>query len=67
MDLKASKEWCLLMAELEGDAAIGAGCSALGPTFDGVAKELQETAVAKVDQPVSPFRRLDQLLRRERV
>ena len=35
MKLAISKEWCMRMAQLEGDAEIGAGRLAIDPVFDG--------------------------------
>lgn len=34
MKLKVSKEWCMHMAQLEGDTEIGAGRLAIDPIFD---------------------------------
>jgi HTH-type transcriptional regulator, competence development regulator len=34
MKIELTKEWCMRMAQLEGDAAIGAGPYAFDPTFD---------------------------------
>lgn len=34
MKVDIDKEWCLRMAELEGDAEIGAGRLAIDPIFD---------------------------------
>ena len=35
MKLDIEKEWCIRMAQLEGDAEIGAGRLAVDPVFDG--------------------------------
>ena len=35
--LEIEKEWCMRMAQVEGDAEIGAGRLAIDPTFDGEA------------------------------
>ena len=35
MKLEIGKEWCIRMAQLEGDAEIGAGRLAVDPVFDG--------------------------------
>ena len=35
MKLEIEKEWCIRMAQLEGDAEIGAGRLAVDPVFDG--------------------------------
>ena len=37
MKLDIEKEWCIRMAQLEGDAEIGAGRLAIDPVFDGEA------------------------------
>ena len=37
MKLEIEKEWCIRMAQLEGDAEIGAGRLAIDPVFDGEA------------------------------
>ena len=34
MKLEIEKEWCIRMAQLEGDAEIGAGRLAVDPVFD---------------------------------
>ena len=34
MKTELSKEWCMRMAQLEGDAEIGAGLVAINPVFD---------------------------------
>ena len=35
MKLEIEKEWCIRMAQLEGDAEIGAGRLAVDPVFEG--------------------------------
>ena len=35
MKLEIGKEWCIRMAQIEGDAEIGAGRLAVDPVFDG--------------------------------
>ena len=37
MKLDIEKEWCIRMAQLEGDAEIGAGRLAVDPVLDGEA------------------------------
>ena len=37
MKLDIEKEWCIRMAQLEGDAEIGVGRLAVDPVFDGEA------------------------------
>ena len=34
MKMEISQEWCIRMAQLEGDAEIGAGRLAIDPVFD---------------------------------
>jgi len=61
MKTKITKEWCARMAQLEGDAEIGAGRSAFNPVFD------RETpAVARSDAEWSniAFGRFVNLMRR---
>lgn len=66
MKLTISEDWCLRMAELEGNAEIGAGRLALDPTFDGEQSTTDDlVAAAQVDQ-MMPFGRLVQLLRYDR-
>lgn len=36
MKMEISQEWCTHMAQLEGDAEIGAGRLTIDPVFDGV-------------------------------
>ena len=35
MKLEIEREWCIRMAQIEGDAEIGAGRLAVDPVFDG--------------------------------
>ena len=35
MKLEIEKEWCIRMAQFEGDTEIGAGYLAIDPVFDG--------------------------------
>ena len=35
MKIEISKDWCVRMAQREGDAEIGAGLLAIDPVFDG--------------------------------
>lgn len=63
MKLRISKEWCMRMAQLEGDAEIGAGRLATDPVFDG------DTALAvdrDDEEPNIAFGRLINLMRRRR-
>ena len=63
MKQEISKEWCMRMAQLEGDAEIGAGRLAADPVLDG------ETApAAAVDEkgPNVAFGRFVSLMRRRR-
>src|SRR5262249_30886035 len=61
MSIKITKDWCMRMAELEGDAEFGAGALAIDPVFDGEVipgEASEETAVA--------FSRFVQFARRSR-
>ena len=63
MKMKISEGWCMRMAQLEGDAEIGAGRLAVDPVFDG------EAASAAVSDDVGPniaFGRFISLMRRQR-
>ena len=63
MKPKISKEWCMRMAQLEGDAEIGAGCLAIDPVFDGEGAPV----VNRDDEgPNLAFGRLINLMRRRR-
>ncbi|ODT86211.1 MAG: hypothetical protein ABS69_00190 [Nitrosomonadales bacterium SCN 54-20] len=35
MKIEVTKDWCVRMAQIEGDAEIGAGISSIDPVFDG--------------------------------
>lgn len=63
MKIEISKEWCLHMAQHEGDAEIGAGRLAIDPVFDGerVAADVGDEEVANV-----AFGRFVNLMRRRR-
>lgn len=63
MKFRISREWCMRMAQLEGDAEIGAGRLASDPVFDS-----DTTTVAKRDGDESNivFGRLINLMRRQR-
>jgi HTH-type transcriptional regulator, competence development regulator len=61
MKLEVTREWCLAMANLEGDAEIGAGAVAIDPTFNGHA--LQKTTD---DEANVAFSRFIRLMRRDR-
>ena len=56
-----SKEWCMRMAELEGDAEIGVGRLAFDPVFDG---ETVPVAVSGEEGPSIAFGRFVSLMRR---
>ena len=61
MTMQISKEWCLKMAELEGDASIGAGVIAIDPQF-----ELEEKHEEKEEEANIAFGRFVRLMRRSR-
>ena len=56
MKLEVTQEWCLAMANLEGDTEIGAGAVAIDPIFDGHA--LQEIADNEANVAFGRFVRL---------
>ena len=61
MKINIPKAWCMRMAQLEGDAEIGAGALAADPVFDG------EAAPANVPEEASfAFSRFVRLARRSR-
>ena len=63
MKMEISQEWCMRMAQLEGDAEIGAGRLAIDPVFDGETT----SAVAGDDEgPNIAFGRFVSLMRRQR-
>lgn len=63
MKMEISQEWCIRMAQLEGDAEIGAGRLAIDPVFDGA-----PAPVATSDDEGSniAFGRFVRLMRRRR-
>lgn len=61
MKLEVTKAWCLAMANLEGDAEIGAGAFAIDPVFDG--ERLQDECA---EEPAIAFARFVRLMRRDR-
>ncbi len=63
MNMKISKEWCIRMAQLEGDAEIGAGGLAIDPIFEG---ETIPATVTDEDGPNIAFGRFVSLMRRQR-
>jgi HTH-type transcriptional regulator, competence development regulator len=60
MKLDVTREWCLAMANLEGDAEIGVGAYGIDPTFDGHPIE------AVAEEPRIAFGRFVRLMRRDR-
>jgi len=63
MKMEISKEWCIRMAQLEGDAEIGAGRLAVDPVFDG---ETVPVTATDEDGPNIVFGRFVSLMRRQR-
>ena len=63
MKMEISEEWCMRMAQLEGDAEIGAGRLAIDPVFDG---EAASVATSDEDGPSIAFGRFVNLMRRRR-
>ena len=63
MKIEINKEWCMRMAQFEGDAEIGAGQVAIDPVFDGDPVPV-ETSDEK--GPSVAFGRLVNLMRRRR-
>lgn len=63
MKIEFSKEWCRYMAELEGDAEIGAGPLAVDPVFSG---ESIPAISSDEDEPHIAFGRFVRLMRRQR-
>jgi transcriptional regulator with XRE-family HTH domain len=61
MNFEFSKDWCLRMAQLEGDDEIGAGLISADPRFDGAA-----VPAASVDAPSVAFGCFVRLMRRNR-
>lgn len=62
MKIEFSKDWCLRMAQHEGDAEIGAGRLAFDPVFDG---ERVPTDVGEEESPNVAFGRFINLMRRQ--
>ena len=63
MKLEIRKEWCVRMAQLEGDAEIGAGRLAVDPVFDG---EVIPVAAGDEEGSNVAFGRFVRLMRRQR-
>ena len=63
MKIEISKEWCMRMAQNEGDAEIGAGLLAIDPVFDG---EPVPAEVGEEEGPNVAFGRFVNLMRRQR-
>ena len=63
MKMEFSKEWCLCMAQHEGDAEIGAGRLAVDPLFDG---EPVSADMSDEECPNVAFGRFVNLMRRRR-
>ena len=63
MKIELSKQWCMRMAQYEGDAEIGAGQMAIDPLFDGepIAAEVRDK-----EGPNIAFGRFVNLMRRRR-
>jgi HTH-type transcriptional regulator, competence development regulator len=62
MTIEITKEWCRRMAQLEGGFEVGAGLTALDPTFDGApATQAQSLGEANV-----AFGRFVRLMRRSK-
>ena len=63
MKMEISQEWCMRMAQLEGDAEIGAGRLAIDPVFDG---ETASAVAGDAEGPNIAFGRFVSLMRRRR-
>ena len=63
MKIDISKEWCMRMAQFEGDAEIGAGRLAIDPVFDG---QRVPAEVSEEEGPNVAFGRFVNLMRRQR-
>ena len=63
MKMEFSKEWCMRMAQLEGDAEIGAGRLAIDSVFDG---ESASVVVSDEEGPNIVFGRFVRMMRRQR-
>ena len=62
MKIEFTKEWCMRMAHIEGDSAIGAGLCALDPAFEHETETASEAGV--VDESNFVFGRFVRLMRR---
>ena len=60
MKVDINKEWCIRMAQLEGDAEIGAGCMAFDPVFDNETVPVDTSGEERLS---IAFRRLITLMR----
>ena len=65
MKIKIEKEWCLRMAEIEGDAEIGAGPLAVDPVFTGESVPAMSSDEDE-NEPRIAFGRFVRLMRRQR-
>ena len=63
MKIEISEEWCMNMAQLEGDAEIGAGPLAIDPAFDN---EIALAGACDKEGPNIGFGRFVSLMRRRR-
>lgn len=63
MKIEISKEWCMRMAQCEGDTEIGAGQLAVDPVFDGIP---HSTEAVDEGGPNLAFGRFVNLMRRQR-
>ena len=63
MKMEIGQEWCMRMAQLEGDAEIGAGRLAIDPVFDG---ETTSAMAGDDERPNIAFGRFVSLMRRQR-
>ena len=63
MKMEFSKEWCMRMAQLEGNAEIGAGRLAIDSVFDG---EIASGVVSDEEGTNIAFGRFVRLMRRQR-
>ena len=63
MKMEISEEWCMRMAQLEGDSEIGAGRLEIDPVFDG---ETASVAASDEEGPNIAFGRFVSLMRRRR-
>lgn len=63
MKIEIDKDWCMRMAQLEGDAEIGAGRLAIDPVFDGDPVPAED---GEEEGPNVAFGRFVNLMRRQR-